>query len=192
MSSQTPSYKPLPAPRRIVTTHNAAGQAILTTGLAPELPKGSVPGTDLYLAYTSPSLPAPLPEDADLDAYKTHLTLKPPLEIGIDIPGGLAARVVDFLPGGPGAPMHRTETLDTGVLVEGELELVLDSGETAILKRGDVYVQRGTMHGWRNVSETEVARLFVVLTAAEMPVFGGEKLKEVMPVPPTDSEAESA
>ncbi|KAK1640026.1 hypothetical protein BDP81DRAFT_468950 [Colletotrichum phormii] len=141
--------------------------------------------------HLPPSLPVPLPQDADLNAYKTHLTLKPPHEISIAIPGGLAVRISDFLPGGPDAPMHRTETLDTGVLVEGELVLVLDSGETAILKRGDVYVQRGTIHGWKeNVSETEVARLFVVLTAAEMPVFGGEKYGQVLPLPPTDSEAE--
>ncbi|KAL2879120.1 hypothetical protein SGCOL_005543 [Colletotrichum sp. CLE4] len=190
MSSAAPKYKPLPAPRRIVTTHNAEGQAVLVADLLPELPKFSLPGNDLFLAYTSPSLPVPLPQDADLNAYKTDLTLKLPHEISIAIPGGLAVRISDFLPGGPDAPMHRTDTLDTGVLVEGELELVLDSGETAILKRGDVYVQRGTIHGWRNVSETEVARLFVVLTAAEMPVFGGEKYGQVLPLPPTESGAE--
>ncbi|OHE93076.1 hypothetical protein CORC01_11633 [Colletotrichum orchidophilum] len=184
MSSQQSSYKPLPPPRRIITTHNAAGQAILSTSLAPEVPKASAPGIDLYLAYSSPSLPAPLPQDADLAAYETHL----PNNIGIALPGGLAARIVDILPGGPDVPLHRTESLDTGVLIEGELELVLDSGEKTVLKRGDVYVQRGTMHGWRNCSETETARFFVMLAAAEMPVFEGQRLGEVMPVPDSGAE----
>ena len=40
--------------------------------------------------------------------------------------------------------MHRTQSLDFGVVLEGEIELVLDSGETRLLKRGDVAVQRGT------------------------------------------------
>lgn len=47
------------------------------------------------------------------------------------------------------------------------VELILDSGETRILKTGDVVVQRGTMHQWRNNSETEVARMIAVLLPAD-------------------------
>lgn len=47
------------------------------------------------------------------------------------------------------SPMHRTVSLDYGVVLEGEVELVLDSGETRVLKRGDVAIQRGTCHAWR-------------------------------------------
>ena len=47
--------------------------------------------------------------------------------------------------------MHRTVSLDYGVVLEGEVELVLDSGETRLMKRGDVSVQRGTNHAWRNM-----------------------------------------
>ncbi|PWY90703.1 hypothetical protein BO70DRAFT_367957 [Aspergillus heteromorphus CBS 117.55] len=46
--------------------------------------------------------------------------------------------------------MHRTLSLDYGVVIEGEVELLLDSGERRRLGRGDVVVQRGTMHAWRN------------------------------------------
>ncbi|KAF6820111.1 cupin domain containing protein [Colletotrichum plurivorum] len=180
MSSQeSPSYDALPAPRRIMTIHNASGQAVIDSTLPQELEKSEFPGTHLYLAYTTPSLPAALAGDGDLEHYRSVL----PNNVGIAIPGGLAARFVDFLPGGPEAPLHRTESVDTGVLVEGELELFLDSGDTQVMRRGDVIVQRGTIHGWRNKSERTIARLFIVTTAADMPVVDGKKLTEDMPIP---------
>lgn len=47
---------------------------------------------------------------------------------------------------GPGltSPMHRTVSLDYGVVLEGEVYLVLDSGEERLMRRGDISVQRGT------------------------------------------------
>lgn len=77
------------------------------------------------------------------------------------------------------SPMHRTTSLDYGVVIEGEVELVLDGGEKRILKRGDICVQRATAHAWRNCSETEWARMLYVLTEAK-PVIGedGKELKE--------------
>ena len=39
------------------------------------------------------------------------------------------------------------------------VELQLDSGETRLIKSGDVLLQRGTMHAWRNPSATEAARM---------------------------------
>ena len=66
--------------------------------------------------------------------------------------GGTVCRIVDF---GPNTQpvMHRTQSLDYGVVLEGEVEMQLDSGESRILKRGDVAVQRGTNHAWKNVTK---------------------------------------
>ena len=62
--------------------------------------------------------------------------------------------------------MHRTMSLDYGVVLQGEVELLLDSGEVRLLAAGDVAVQRGTMHAWRNSSDPVVARmLFVPISA---------------------------
>lgn len=72
--------------------------------------------------------------------------------------------------------MHRTHSLDYGVVLEGEMELVLDSGETQRLGRGDTVVQRGTMHAWRNVG-VGWARMFYVLEDAEGIVVGGRELR---------------
>lgn len=78
--------------------------------------------------------------------------------------------------------MHRTESIDYGVVLEGELELLLDSGEKRIMKRGDVCVQRATMHAWKNVTENAGwARMMFVLVTSEKVVVGGQALGEDLP-----------
>lgn len=44
--------------------------------------------------------------------------------------------------------MHQTETMDVICLLQGDVSLVLDTGETRI-KPGQVVIQRGTSHAWR-------------------------------------------
>lgn len=46
--------------------------------------------------------------------------------------------------------MHRTDTVDLIVILEGEAELELDDGERLSLKAGDVFIQNGTRHRWLN------------------------------------------
>jgi len=69
-----------------------------------------------------------------------------------------------FEPDAPG--FHRTDTIDYGVLIEGELTLELDDGETAVLKPGDVLVQTGTRHAWRNTGNTPARMMFVMVGAS--------------------------
>ena len=56
--------------------------------------------------------------------------------------------------------MHMTNTVDYAVVYEGEMWLELDNGETLHLKRGDVVVQNGTRHAWRNKGTRPVTMLF--------------------------------
>ena len=74
--------------------------------------------------------------------------------------------------------MHRTVSLDYGVVLEGEVELVLDSGATRILKRGAIAVQRGTNHAWRNPSTTRWARMLYVLQESKPLEINGKALGE--------------
>jgi quercetin dioxygenase-like cupin family protein len=74
--------------------------------------------------------------------------------------------------------MHRTQSLDYGIVLEGEIEMTLDSGEKRLLKRGDMAVQRATMHAWHNPSETEWTRMVFVLQECKPLVVGGEELGE--------------
>ena len=45
--------------------------------------------------------------------------------------------------------MHKSATVDYGILLEGERTLLLDRG-TVVMKAGDVVVQLGNWHGWTN------------------------------------------
>jgi hypothetical protein len=58
--------------------------------------------------------------------------------------------------------MHKTETLDVIILVRGAVDLLLDDGEAASMKPGDVVIQRATNHAWVNRG-TETALLVAVL-----------------------------
>lgn len=57
------------------------------------------------------------------------------------------------------------------------MELILDEGVTRVMGRGDVAVQRGTNHGWRNTSGTEWARMFFVLQDARKIQIGDKELE---------------
>jgi mannose-6-phosphate isomerase-like protein (cupin superfamily) len=47
------------------------------------------------------------------------------------------------------SPIHKSATVDYGILLEGERTLILDDGER-VMKPGDVVVQLGNWHGWTN------------------------------------------
>ncbi|MEO7726459.1 MAG: cupin domain-containing protein, partial [Burkholderiales bacterium] len=64
--------------------------------------------------------------------------------------------------GGRHPMMHRTETVDYAVVLEGEITLLLDEGDVQ-LKAGDVVIQRGTSHAWSNRSGKEVKMLYVLI-----------------------------
>ncbi len=59
--------------------------------------------------------------------------------------------------------MHRTETVDVGVVLEGETWLLLDDGSETRMGAGDAVVQRGTNHAWANRSDRPVRMLFVMI-----------------------------
>ncbi|AMK19978.1 MULTISPECIES: cupin domain-containing protein [Sphingobium] len=63
-----------------------------------------------------------------------------------------------------GALMHRTPSLDYGIVLEGEIILVLDDEEVP-LKAGDVVIQRGSNHAWSNRSGAMCRMAFVMLDA---------------------------
>ena len=48
--------------------------------------------------------------------------------------------------------IHKSETLDYGILLSGERVLVTDDGER-VLKPGDVVVQIGSWHAWANPND---------------------------------------
>jgi hypothetical protein len=165
----------LKPPQRLITTHNEQGKSILE----PTLDTGSsfyslAPGAASFsTAYATSSFPPTLSADADLQVYKDFLTSPP----GMVNSTGTILRYVDIPPAFT-SPMHRTVSLDYGVLLEGEVDLILDSGETKAMKRGDLCVQRATMHAWKNTSEMEWARMLFILQPVQPFSVAGEEIKE--------------
>lgn len=165
---------PLRPLNRYITTHSSSGKSVLDTSV-PSAATWTVAGlAKFFLGYCTSSFPVSVSSDADIRTYESFLANPP----GLVVPGGTVLRIIDIMPGDSSA-MHRTTSLDYGVVLEGEMELILDGGETRVLKRGDSCVQRATNHAWRNNSPTEWARMVFVLTDAKpVELEGGIKLEE--------------
>lgn len=82
-------------------------------------------------------------------------------------PNSTVCNIAEISPGIDKSYMHRTRSLDYGIVLVGEIELTLDSGEMRILNVGDVVVQRAKMHAWQNTNETEWARVFFMVMGCE-------------------------
>jgi quercetin dioxygenase-like cupin family protein len=173
MASTDPVKNTLPSLKRFITAHDPSGKAIFSSALSEENKFDAIPNAAFGLGYVTKGFPVDLNNDADINVYKPYLSSPP----GLVATGGTVLRFVDV---GPGhlSPMHRTVSLDYGVVIEGEFELVLDSGETRTMKRGDVAIQRGTMHAWRNNSKTEWGRMMYVLQECKPVEVEGKVLEE--------------
>jgi len=143
------------APRRIVTGHDASGKSVILSDTPS--PKTTDIGTaafhEIWVTEATPvQIPAGEPEPTDR-----------PIRVGPPA-NGVMIRFTDMAPGAE-SPMHRTETLDVGVVLEGETWLLLDDGSETRVGPGDAVVQRGTNHAWANRSERNVRMVFVLVDA---------------------------
>jgi mannose-6-phosphate isomerase-like protein (cupin superfamily) len=78
---------------------------------------------------------------------------------------GLAERFEAENPG-----MHRTDSVDYDIVLEGSVWLELDDGREIELHAGDVVVQQATRHAWRNKSEAGVTLACVLIGTENAPV----------------------
>lgn len=157
--------------RRIVTGHDDDGNAVFRS--VDELTLKNIPSGDAAFAtiWSTVEVPVDLNDETDGSLRDVGLTLN----------GGSVIRVVDMQPGGE-SPMHRTNSLDYGIVISGEVELELDNGAIEVCRAGDVIVQRGTIHLWRNVSASEPCRIVFVLTESTGAYkHNGEPLAELKP-----------
>lgn len=75
---------------------------------------------------------------------------------------------------------HKTDSIDYGIVLEGEIWLMLDSGE-CLLQAGDVAIQRGTSHAWANRSDRPCRMAFVLIGAPPVPVASTTALEGQTP-----------
>jgi quercetin dioxygenase-like cupin family protein len=133
----------------LITTHDTGGRSVFSDKVSTEAHPIEIPGGNLSIIYSTHSFPHSLACEDDIDQFAHDR--KNGIADGICPRNGHAAAIVSFAPGAVSA-MHRTLSLDVMVIIEGELELYLDSGEKRIVRTGDSIVQRGTMHCWKNVT----------------------------------------
>jgi quercetin dioxygenase-like cupin family protein len=140
-------------PRRIVTGHDASGKSVVLSD-APTPKTLDVGTAAFHEIWITDQTPVPIgasePEPTD-----RPVRTPPPAN-------GVMVRFTEQAPGAE-SPMHRTETLDVAVVLEGETWLLLDDGSETRVSAGDVVVQRGTNHAWANRSDRPVRMVFAMI-----------------------------
>ncbi|MDO8773004.1 MAG: cupin domain-containing protein [Burkholderiaceae bacterium] len=182
------SFTPI---HRVVTGHEASGKAIIASnGPLPTVVEiAAIPGTVFHEVWETRATPVLI--DNGADPSTGPLTLPPP-------PNGTRMRFVDIPPDtqefldhgaakmkdafsqigdekastvkahSPHPLMHRTESIDYGVVIEGEMTLVLDDSEV-LLRPGSVVIQRGSNHAWANRSGKPCRMLFILIDGTYAP-----------------------
>lgn len=181
-----------PQVRRIVTGHDAGGKAVVVEDGEPPVvfTRPEVPGLAFYEIWNTQSSPATIAASGD-PTRDRPVKVPPPKH-------GTIIRVIDFPPEDPSAPkppmalagklfelmglhpntdpklherhpfMHRTQSVDYGIVLEGSITLLLDDTEID-LKAGDVVVQNGTIHAWKNRSGANCRMAFILVDGAYEP-----------------------
>jgi quercetin dioxygenase-like cupin family protein len=159
----------LPAVQRVVTGHDANGRAVFKS--EDVSPTKLIPSGDasFLLIWTTQTVPADNNDETDGRLRDAGLTLNQ----------GSVIRIVDMLPGKE-SPMHRTNSIDYGIILKGEIELELEDGAKRTVHEGGIIIQRGTNHLWRNVTN-EPTRIAFILIEAPAYVHNGQPLAEHKP-----------
>lgn len=173
--------------RRVVTGHDKQGRAvILEDGPPPRVQRiGGEHGPLFFEVWNTRETPARI-DAASGEPREEGIQLAPPkngtrirvLEIPPEDPSiakltpeearahfaevGAAEAASHSARGSKHAFMHRTETVDYGIVLEGELTLIVDIGET-VVRAGDIVVQRGTNHGWANRGKVPCRIAFILI-----------------------------
>lgn len=162
-----------------VTTHNADGKAIFSRKVSQDIQKNEIAVGDIQIISSTHKFPVDLSIENDIEQCE-HDRTQPmfPGARRVCPDGGTAVCIMSLKPGAgkEDGIMHRTMTLDVLVVIEGEVEIHLDSGEKKVVKAGDSIVQRATMHKWVNATPNNGwARLVVFIQSAANAVHIGEK-----------------
>lgn len=180
----------LDPPRRVVTGHDADGRAVLQEDGPPArtVTIGGEAGAVFHEIWHTRETPARL-DRASGEPPEPGIVLAPPpggtrirfvdfppedaRVAGLDAAeararfaemGAADASTHDGSAASRHPYMHRTESVDYGIVLSGEITLILDVGET-LVRAGDVVVQRGTNHGWANRSGAPCRVAFVLVDA---------------------------
>lgn len=164
--------------RRVVTGHDADNKSIIVADGPPARIFDNLGQVGLVFQeiWNTTQTPAPIDRDRS-EADEDGLVLAPPTN-------GVRIRVLDIPPDTPDENLdevfenisasheqvssdrhpsfHRTETVDFGIVLSGEIVLLMDEQETTV-GPGEIVVQRGTNHGWANRTDTPCRIAFILI-----------------------------
>ena len=139
--------------RRVVTGHDDKGRAIVKDDKIMDNVVQNRPGAVWTNLWTTEG---PIDNNDETDGALR--------KVATSHDDGSVFRIVHYEPG-VARRNHRTNSLDYGILLSGQLDMELDDGAVVHLKQGDVVVQRGTIHNWANNSNAPAVMAFVLLAA---------------------------
>jgi hypothetical protein len=155
------------SPRRLVTGTGPGMRSTVTAdGPAPVSGMEGYPGIEIARLWSTdgggpPGTAGTGPDQSSAAFYPPpggtrFIRISYPPGFGASDPDADASRLSRLL-------MHRTATVDYGIMLAGELTLVLEDGSATVLRAGDVLVQNGVVHGWRNAGPDTAVAVFVLV-----------------------------
>jgi mannose-6-phosphate isomerase-like protein (cupin superfamily) len=120
-----------------------------------EVPEGlrffpKKPAQFRYIIFTYPPKGTPPPTSGDPEADWAEAERMTP---------GMGDVISD------NSAMHATSTVDLEFVLDGEITLTVEDGETKTLRKGDCIVQCGTKHAWSNETDKPATVLLVFIGA---------------------------
>lgn len=163
-------YPPI---RRVVTGHDDAHTARTLIDAPATNAKYPQPGVVSTMIWCTDGAPARVPVGENPEDMGARiLGTAPPRN-------GTRFAVIDFPPGNV-PHMHRTETVDYVIVMEGEIEMDMDASSVKLVA-GDIMIQRGTNHAWANRSNKRARVAFVLVDAEPLgigtPVTGSHSAR---------------
>ncbi len=153
--------------RRVVTGFDATGKSVWTSdGPVASHLENDTPGFRITDVWRTESSPPSVLDDGAPKGYTNW-----------PVAGGLVFRIAEIPPLSSLTPeqavhlsreggMHESDSIDLMAVISGEIHgFVSDSDEAVVLKAGDTFIQRGTLHAWENRG-TEPCIFSVVLVGA--------------------------
>jgi mannose-6-phosphate isomerase-like protein (cupin superfamily) len=143
--------------RKVVMGHDATGRTIVASD-APATTHGPIGGSGMtvYDIWETFEAPTPIPP-LEPDPSDRPLDFRMP-----DI--GIRFRIAEMPPGGDREPfMHRTESIETVMVLRGEMTMLIDDGTEVVLRAGDTLIQRATNHAWVNRGPENCRILFLMI-----------------------------
>lgn len=139
--------------RRVVTGHDVNGRAVVKSDTVMDNVVQARPGSTWANMWTTEGR---IDNNDDSDGALR--------KVATSHDDGTVFRIVHYEPG-VARRNHRTDSIDYGILLSGQLDMELDDGVVVHLNAGDVVVQRGTIHNWANNSKAPAVMAFVLIAA---------------------------